>query len=40
MVGILIGERARKHINEEAFRKFLLVVLLIVGVNMLRRAIM
>ncbi len=40
MVGILIGERARKHINEEAFRKFLLIVLLIVGVNMLRRAIM
>ena len=40
MIGILIGERARKHINEGAFRKFLLIVLLIVGVNMIRRAIM
>ncbi len=40
MIGILIGERLRKYINEEAFRKFLLIVLLIVGANLLRRAVM
>jgi len=39
MVGIFIGERVRKHINEEAFRKFLLIVLFVVGVNMVRRAL-
>lgn len=39
MIGILIGERIRGYVNEEIFRKVLLVVLLIVGLNLIRRAL-
>ncbi|MFQ5935974.1 MAG: sulfite exporter TauE/SafE family protein [Acidiferrobacterales bacterium] len=38
-VGLAIGQRLRKHINQEAFRKLLLLFLFIVGLNLLRRAI-
>lgn len=38
MIGILIGERIRRFVNEALFRKVLLVALLIVGLNLIRRA--
>lgn len=40
MIGILIGERIRGYVNEEKFRKVLLIALLIVGLNLIRRAVM
>jgi len=40
MAGILIGERIRRYINEVLFRKILLIAIFVVGVNMIRRAIM
>ncbi len=40
MAGILIGERIRRFINEALFRKMLLVTIFIVGLNMIRRALM
>lgn len=40
MTGILIGERLRRFINEALFRKLLLFVIFIVGLNMIRRALM
>ena len=39
MIGILIGERIRSYVNEEKFRKVLLIALLIVGLNLIRRAL-
>ena len=40
MLGILIGERIRKYINEDLFRKILLFAIFFVGLNMIRRAVM
>ncbi len=40
MAGILIGERIRRFINEQLFRKLLLATIFIVGLNMIRRAVM
>lgn len=39
MAGILIGERLRKRIDEALFRKVLLFVLFLIGLNMIRRAV-
>ncbi|MEK9672660.1 MAG: sulfite exporter TauE/SafE family protein [Rhodospirillaceae bacterium] len=39
MVGILIGEQIRKVINEEAFRRVMLFILFLFGLNLIRRAI-
>ncbi len=39
MIGILVGEQIRKWINEEAFRKAMLVLLFLVGLNLIRRAL-
>lgn len=39
MVGILIGEQVRKFIDEDLFRKILLIVLFLSGLNLIRRAI-
>lgn len=39
MVGILIGERLRRSIDEVLFRKILLFVLFVIGLNMIRRAV-
>jgi uncharacterized membrane protein YfcA len=38
-LGFSIGERIRSHLDGEAFRKTLLIVFLILGANLLRRAI-
>ena len=39
MVGILLGEQVRKWIDEEAFRKVMLVLLFLIGLNLIRRAL-
>lgn len=39
MLGILIGERLRRHIPEEMFRKGMLAALCIIGLNLIRRAL-
>jgi hypothetical protein len=39
MVGIRIGEAIRDRINQETFRKAMLVALVIIGLNLIRRAI-
>ncbi|MAY67401.1 MAG: hypothetical protein CMM77_09765 [Rhodospirillaceae bacterium] len=39
MAGILTGERIRRHINEEAFRRAMLVLLFLIGLNLIRRAV-
>lgn len=39
MIGLWIGQRIRKKIPQEAFRKILLVTLLIIGANLIRRAV-
>lgn len=39
MVGILIGEQIRKWIDEEAFRKVMLIILFLFGLNLIRRAL-
>ena len=39
MAGILIGERLRRFINEELFRKLLLVAIFVAGLNMIRRGL-
>jgi len=39
MVGIRIGEVIRDRINQETFRKVMLVALIIIGLNLIRRAI-
>ncbi len=37
--GLAMGQVMRKHINQEVFRRLLLLFLLFVGLNLLRRAI-
>ncbi len=39
MLGILVGELIRKRINQDTFRKVILALLLLVGLNLIRRAI-
>ena len=39
MVGIFIGEKIRQHIDQETFRKVMLVVLSVIGLNLFRRAV-
>ena len=39
MVGIWIGEAVRKYINQETFSKVLLMALLLIGLNLIRRAV-
>lgn len=39
MIGTLIGESLRKHVNEALFRKILLCALFVMGLNLLRRAL-
>lgn len=39
-LGVLLGTRLRRHINEDAFRKALAVVLFLIGLNLIRRAVM
>ena len=39
MIGIRIGETLRDRINQETFRKVLLVILFIIGLNLIRRAV-
>ena len=39
MIGIRIGEAIRDKIDQETFRKVMLVVLLIIGLNLIRRAV-
>ena len=38
MAGFALGERARRHMSEDVFRKLLLVVFFFMGLNLLRRA--
>ncbi len=38
-IGFLVGQRLRKRINQEVFRTLLLWFLLLVGLNLIRRAI-
>ncbi|MBO6521757.1 MAG: sulfite exporter TauE/SafE family protein [Rhodospirillales bacterium] len=40
MAGIMIGERIRRYINEALFRKVLLIIIFVGGLNMIRRAFM
>ena len=39
MIGTLIGESLRRHVNEALFRKILLFALFIMALNLLRRAL-
>ncbi|MCH7550349.1 MAG: sulfite exporter TauE/SafE family protein [Proteobacteria bacterium] len=39
MIGIRIGEKIRDRIDQETFRKVMLAVLLIIGLNLIRRAV-
>ncbi len=39
MIGIRIGEKIRDRIDQETFRKVMLVVLFIIGLNLIRRAV-
>jgi len=39
MIGIRIGEMIRDKIDQETFRKVMLIALLIIGLNLIRRAI-
>ncbi len=39
MIGIRIGEKIRQHIDQETFRKVMLVVLSVIGLNLIRRAV-
>ena len=39
MIGIRVGEKLRDRINQEMFRKALLVILFIIGLNLIRRAV-
>jgi len=39
MLGIFIGELFRKRISQETFRRFLMIILLIIGINLIRRAL-
>lgn len=39
MIGIWLGEAIRRRINQETFRKVMLVALLLIGLNLIRRAL-
>ncbi|NQV98283.1 MAG: sulfite exporter TauE/SafE family protein [Rhodospirillales bacterium] len=39
MIGILIGERIRGWINQDTFRKVMLSLLFLIGLNLIRRAL-
>ena len=39
LIGIRIGEVIRARIDQEVFRKTMLVVLVIIGLNLIRRAV-
>ncbi len=39
MIGIRIGEKIRDRIDQDTFRKVMLVVLFIIGLNLIRRAV-
>ena len=39
MIGIRIGEKIRQYIDQETFRKVMLVVLSVIGLNLIRRAV-
>ena len=39
LLGVFVGELFRKQISQEAFRKFLMITLLIIGINLIRRAL-
>jgi uncharacterized membrane protein YfcA len=39
MIGIRIGEKIRDKIDQETFRKVMLVILFIIGLNLIRRAV-
>ena len=40
ILGLMLGEMLRRRLSEKTFRKVLLYVLLLVGLNLVRRAIM
>lgn len=39
LIGTMIGEVARRRINQETFRKIMLGALLVIGLNLVRRAV-
>ena len=39
ILGMAIGTLIRGHINETLFRKLLLITLVIIGLNMIRKAL-
>ena len=39
MVGMLLGSIVRKHLPQETFRKVLLAALVVIGLNLIRRAL-
>ena len=39
LIGLWVGGRLRDHINQETFRKVMLVVLFLIGLNLIRRAV-
>lgn len=39
MIGFALGERARAHLSEQGFRKMILVIFAIMGLNLLRKAV-
>ena len=39
VVGMVVGTLIRGHINEILFRKILLLTLVVIGLNMIRRAV-
>ena len=39
MIGSRIGEKSRDRIDQETFRKAMLVVMFIIGLNLIRRAV-
>jgi len=39
ILGMLVGQYIRQHVNEEVFRKVLLIALVLIGLNMIRIAV-
>lgn len=39
MIGILIGEKIRSRIDQDRFRKVMLILLFLIGLNLIRRAV-
>jgi len=39
MIGIWLGEAVRRRIDQETFRKVLLILLFVIGLNLIRRAV-